>query len=302
MQQEKMGGAKDFFLHLGLIVSLYATAIAFVNLLFEIINTKFPKLDEYYYNFYNSGSSASMPIATLIVAFPLFLYFSHLIYKNYTNRSEIKIRKWLLYITLFIAGIIFAGDLITILFYFIDGRDLTNAFLLKSLTIFVVSGMVFKYYLKDLKDRVGKGARKKWTILVSILVVLGIVLGFSVIGSPQTQQLVRMDNQKIQNLETIQFEIDNFYEVNDRLPNILEDLKTNVTLIDKETGETYPYKILSATSYEICANFNLATKETKNKEAILKNPWVHGKGPSCFVRDVNELKEKPLPFDRPISF
>ena len=41
---ENKASAKDFFLHLGVIATLYAIVISFLNLLFRIINKAFPEV------------------------------------------------------------------------------------------------------------------------------------------------------------------------------------------------------------------------------------------------------------------
>ena len=51
------------------------------------------------------------------------------IYAVAIEKKQLGIRKWLVYVTLFISGIVLAGDLVTVLYYFIDGQDLTAGFL-----------------------------------------------------------------------------------------------------------------------------------------------------------------------------
>src|SRR3989344_3083792 len=61
--------ARDFFLHLGSMVALYATAISFLNLVFRIINKALPEVNQNVYA-WGGGSEISLPVATLVVAFP----------------------------------------------------------------------------------------------------------------------------------------------------------------------------------------------------------------------------------------
>ena len=95
--------AKDFFLQLGAIATFYASVIALVTLLFEAINVAYPKvMDAYQYY----SPSISLQVATLIVAFPLFLFLSWLMQKSYAADPTLRsapIRIWLAYITLFVA-------------------------------------------------------------------------------------------------------------------------------------------------------------------------------------------------------
>ncbi|PIR38359.1 MAG: hypothetical protein COV34_02005 [Candidatus Zambryskibacteria bacterium CG10_big_fil_rev_8_21_14_0_10_42_12] len=297
-------GAKDFFLHLGLIVSLYTSVIALVNLLFRIINIKFPQLDYSYY--YSVGSPVSMPVATLIVFFPLFLYFSHLVYRSYeqsAEKKELKVRKWLLYITLFIAGVVFAGDLVTVIYYFLDGRELALGFLLKALTIFLVAGLVFFYYLKDMKDTLCDKARRNWAITATIMVLVAIVLGFIALGSPRTQRMIREDGQTVQTLQSIDSDIRYYVQNTGMLPAGLDDLYQSVYTYGNPntyTNEGLSYRVVDADSFELCATFNLPSQGISS--STYEDPWFHSEGTSCFTRNVTDTPLKPRAVVEPTSF
>jgi len=311
MSSNDKSHAKDFFLHAGLIVALYASVIALVNLIFRIINVQFPQVDEYARHYYTGGSPISMPVATLIVAFPLFIYFSHIVYKSYKAQPEkrdLSIRKWLLYITLFIAGIVLAGDLVTVIFYFLDGRELTAGFVLKALTLFVVAGAVFGYYLKDLKTNVSKQFRKRSAVAVFLIILAAIVSGFAVIGSPRTQRLARYDMQKVQALQAIQADINSYYATTDTLPKTLDELyeseyaHARPHLVTPDTEEPYIYNQRGDMSYELCTTFNLPMPVNTHAAGFART-WFHSSGYTCFTRTVTaHATAKPLPVERPVSF
>lgn len=69
--------------------------------------------------------------------------------KDPDKRSS-KIRKWLTYITLFIAAGVIIGDLITLVYNVLNG-ELTTRFILKVLTVGGIAGSIFGYYLWDLR-------------------------------------------------------------------------------------------------------------------------------------------------------
>ena len=69
--------------------------------------------------------------------------------RNAEKKSS-KIRKWLTYITLFITAGVIIGDLITLIFNLLGG-ELTLRFILKVLTVLLIAGIIFGYYLWDLK-------------------------------------------------------------------------------------------------------------------------------------------------------
>jgi len=92
-------------------------------------------------------------VAALIVAFPLFLYLflatNRAIAKDPTKRAS-KPRKWLTYITLFIAASTLIGDL-SALVYSLLGGELTTRFVLKVATVAAVAGGAFAFFLLDIR-------------------------------------------------------------------------------------------------------------------------------------------------------
>jgi hypothetical protein len=142
--------AREAFIYLLLFVCLYISAYNFGSLLFSFINTWFPDAVQGYYGD-NSGMRFS--IASLIVAFPLYLWLSSLTQKAIAKDKEkrgSKIRKWLTYITLFVAASVIIGDTIALLFSLLGG-ELTLRFTLKVLVIMFIAGLIFGYYLWDLR-------------------------------------------------------------------------------------------------------------------------------------------------------
>ncbi|MHB1316677.1 MAG: DUF5671 domain-containing protein [Minisyncoccota bacterium] len=291
--------AKDVFLNLASMVTLYASAVALLNLLFSIINKAYPKISAWYG--YNSPS-ISLPVATLIIIFPLYIFFMWLIEKNLPSAVEIRmsgIRKWLIYITLFISGGLIVGDLVTIVYYFIDGQELTAGFILKVLSILVVAGLVFGYYITDVRDKLSKTIQKSMTVAVSILIIISIIIGFSVIGSPRTQRLVKYDQSKVYDLQNIASQVRYFYETNKVLPASLEELAQSntyggFTYTDSQTNKAYVYKIINVNTFEVCAEFNLDTENVANGEKIINDVWnKHGSEEYCF-RQITGPQQKEI--------
>jgi hypothetical protein len=299
---QNLGGRttpKDFFLHLGVIVALYAVVIALINLLFRVINVAFPQISQWDYY---SSSSISFPVATIIIFFPLLILVSVFVNKSYEAnpaKKQIWVRRWLLVLTLFVAGIVLAGDLVTLVYYFLDGRELTTAFVLKILSVLVVAAAVFGYVLEDLRDRLNSSKRKIWTIVVGVLLLAAIIAGFSVIGSPKTQRLIRYDEQKIYDLQSIQDQIVNYWQLKQSVPTSLEDLKDPISgfsiPVDQQTNIGYDYRKTGGLSFEICAEFNLPSRGSEPKSIAIRYPefglepenWQHEAGKHCFVRTID---------------
>jgi hypothetical protein len=298
--------AKDFFLHLGTMVALYAGTVALLNLLFQIINAAFPVIDRYFLG----ASKISLPVATLIVVFPLYLFLVNILQKGYIadpSRKEFSVRKWLVWITLFVTGIVIAGDLITLIYFFLDGRELTTGFILKVVAVFVVAGSIFGYYMDDLRGRLTGQRRNLWRIVSVVLVIGSIVAGFSIIGSPKTQRLLNYDQQKVSDLQNIQSQVIQYWQQKGSMPENLDDLRDPLSYFviptDSQRSEEYIYNKIGTLSFEICAEFNLASQSSTAMPRIsnamkfgMENEnWMHGAGQFCFERTVDPQRYPVYP-------
>jgi hypothetical protein len=146
--------AREVFVYLVLFAALYFSVWNLGALVFEFVNRAFPDaLDNNRFAGVYTNDSVRWHISALVVAFPLFLYtFRHVnnaIAKDPTKRGS-RPRKWLTYITLFIAALTLAGDLVTLIYRALGG-ELTTRFLLKVLTIAVIAGGIFAYFLTDMR-------------------------------------------------------------------------------------------------------------------------------------------------------
>ena len=59
-----------------------------------------------------------------------------------------RIRKWLTYVSLVVAGCTLVGDGMSLVYNFLGG-DLTVRFVLKSLVVAVIAGAIFTYFIGD---------------------------------------------------------------------------------------------------------------------------------------------------------
>ena len=146
--------ARDAFLYLVMFAMLYISAYHLGNLLFQVINLVFP--DTMSRGFGMGLDPAEMArdamrfsTASLIVAFPVFLVTARRIAKDLgedPTRRNSGVRKWLTYITLFIAACIIVGDLIALLYNLLAG-ELTVRITLKVVTVGIIASAIFAYYL-----------------------------------------------------------------------------------------------------------------------------------------------------------
>ena len=87
----------------------------------------------------------------LVVSFPAYLFLSMRIDSEFAKDPEqraSRVRKWLTYLTLFIAALFVIGDLVGLVYQFLKG-ELTIRIGLQILTVAVIAGVIFVYYLRS---------------------------------------------------------------------------------------------------------------------------------------------------------
>lgn len=313
---------KDFFLQLGVMAALYVSAISLINLLFQTIDYAFPDPLAYYGDPYSTG--IRLAIASLIIIFPLFIFLSRLNGKDFAvwpEKRELPIRRWLIYLTLFVAGIAVVVDLIALVNIFLSG-EITTRFALKIVSVLVVAGGVFGYFMYDLKKG-GEASRrdKLFAWLTAVVVLASIVGGFLIMGSPATARARKMDDQRITDLQNIQWQVVSYWQQKERMPKALTDLADQLggwkAPIDPQTSAAYEYVFEKGMSFQLCANFsrnNLGESEKlKGRGGYGDNTsiayptliydgvsgaatdnWEHAAGKVCFTRTIDPDKYPPI--------
>ena len=303
---------RDVFMHLLAIVTLYWSAISFVTLLWQFINYYFPDALNRYYSQLAFSGLMRFAVASLIIVFPVFILVSRYLNKIYARESavrESKIRKWLIYFTLFVASLVIIGDLITVINFFLGG-EITVRFVLKALSVLLVAGLVFGYYLDDVRREKPAKTGKYFVWATSALVLIAVVSAFFVVGSPQTARLMQFDQQKISDLQNIQYQVVNYWQKKETLPNSLSDLNDPISSFmvpnDPQTNQPYEYNIKDKNnlSFELCANFNKEGNDQYGQYGEARplavpakgqqDNWQHSAGRGCFERTIDKQLYPPF--------
>ncbi|HYN07008.1 MAG TPA: DUF5671 domain-containing protein [Vicinamibacterales bacterium] len=143
---------REAFLYLVLFSTLYVAAFNLGALIFELIDRAFPDAAAPDHLTW-STLRIRWAVASLIVSFPVFLFVSRLTRRDVRRdprKRASRVRRWLTYLTMFIAAGVLIGD-VTSLVYHLLGGELTIRFVLKAATVFGIAGAGFGYYLKDLR-------------------------------------------------------------------------------------------------------------------------------------------------------
>lgn len=143
--------AREAFVYLVMFATLYFFAYHLGSLLFDLINHAWP--DPAQGDYGRLGRSMRWATAAILISFPVFAYVSHQVSRDvalHPIKRLSPVRRWLTYLTLFIAAAILIGDMTTLLYNLLGG-ELTMRFVLKVLVVAVIAGSVFGYYLWDLR-------------------------------------------------------------------------------------------------------------------------------------------------------
>lgn len=293
---------KDFFLWVGALVALYGSVTALITLLFQYINYAYPDPLEYYYFAEPYSGGMRFAMATLIVLVPLALYLMRLIRNDIAKepaKAELWIRRWALFLTVFLAGAIVIVDLITLINYFLGG-DLTTRFVLKVIVVLLVAGGAFLHFLADIRGYWSAQPNRAQIVgwAAGALVLASIVAGFFIMGTPGEVRLYRYDAEKVSNLQSIQYQIVNYYQQKGMVPAQLADIEDPLsgwTLPQDPQGEAYRYQKKGELSFSLCATFNkesrvqeLSGRSAKPYGAPMPDEnWEHQAGEECFDRTID---------------
>lgn len=143
--------ARDVFVYLTLFATLYASAYSLGSVIFELINRAFP--DPLFTGPYYLFDRLRWQLSILVVVFPVFLFTFMRVSRALAadpSRRRSRIRRWLTYLTLFLAGVVLAVD-VAVLVYNALGGELTVRFLLKIATVAAIAGGVAGYFVTDIR-------------------------------------------------------------------------------------------------------------------------------------------------------
>jgi hypothetical protein len=273
---------KDFFLWAGAMVAAYGSVIAFITLLFQYINHVYPDpLQSMYFAMPYSGPMRAA-MACLIVLVPVAVLLMRLIRRDIQkdrSKADLWVRRWALVLTIFVAG--------------------------TAVVIVLVAGASFLHFFADLRGYWMKHPDRARMVAwgVTAVVVLTILAGFVIMGSPAQVRLYRFDEQKVNDLQTIQWEIVNYWQQKEVLPNTfaeLEDPLKGWTAPQDPQGQAYRYEKTGDMSFKLCATFNAESAAARSSQAMpireygmIEGNFDHGIGEVCFDRTIDPERYPP---------
>ncbi len=286
--------AREAFLYLVLFATLYVVAFNVGSVLFALIEWRWPDAAMAAGGRLQFAARARFATASLVTAFPIFLFVSRLVGRAIARDPEkrgSRIRKWLTYLTLFLAALVLIGDLIALVSGVLAG-ELGARFLIKVAVVFAIAGIVFGHYLGDLRREEAETQRASSTGVLARIGALGalltIVAGLWFAGSPQQERRRSLDQRRIGDLNMIAEAIDAYARENRVLPATLDQVVdfrfSQVRSIrDPETGAPYDYAGIDSLRYQLCATFELPDTAAVTEYERGSRFWSHGAGRQCFT-------------------
>ena len=150
-------------------------------------------------------------------------------------------------------------------------------------------------------------------VIVIVIVIVLVLAGFFIVGSPKSERRRQFDQQRINDLSNIQWQIISYWQAKNKLPEKLDDLKDPiegfVPPVDPETGDPYGYEVRGPLSFVLCAIFNLEATDEARLRGLPKPAgrfpageqiiWDHPAGRHCFERIIDPDLYKPSGPEQP---
>lgn len=269
-------GAKFAFYYLLSLAALVFMSIAVGLIAFGIINETIsdPLLNNYYNSF---NSQFKFAISALIISTPIYFLTISLINKG-VKKEEIKldspIRRWLTYFILFVSSLIILGFLIGIINSFLSG-ELTLRFILKALTVFLISGLVFAYYFNDIRREKPEDGRKlnKVYLASSLIIVLAAFISvWFFIESPATARGRKLDQRTLNDISNLESSVNYYYSQNGELPEEIEEVAKEEKNVEYFESRGIEYKKTGDMSFELCATFRTNSEELNDDLSYIRSP------------------------------
>lgn len=294
-------GPREVFLQLLAIIFLYISVISLGSVLFQYINIAYPDVLNGDFGQY-ARATLRWPLAILVIVFPCYVLLMWKIQREVKANPEIrelKMRKWLLYLTVFLTALVIVGDLVALVYQFLNG-GLSVRFILKVLAVLIIAFSVFLYYGWNLRQTqlASQNPLMRLFIWISILLTsTSIVAGFFFVGSPFIERQRQFDQRRVDDLSSIQWQIINYWQSKEQLPPNLAALHDEISgytpPVDPESGEAYEYSSTGNLSFRLCAMFLTQSEDSAqlarpvDPNGAKNDVWSHDIGRTCFDRTID---------------
>ena len=309
----KAYGAKLLFWYLRVFFAMGFCACATGTLWYQFINKWFPLQISPYGGVFRPYADRAViwGISTLFIIGPILFVFAAML-REAIKRNEVElhrgVRQWLTYVFLFIVVTVMVGDLITAVYYVLNG-DYSTRFFLKVFTVLAISGWLISYVWLDIRSEdglAGSALPRRMGIASAIVMLASLGVGFTLIDSPMLARAKAFDNQRASDIQQLQGGVQNYFNRYQRMPESLEELREEgmiriYALEDPDTGEPYEFRVVNEQNpptgrrpirYEICAVFTTDNRDEEEEFYGPRGPYgssfLHGAERTCFEQNIQE--------------
>ena len=135
--------------------------------------------------------------------------------------------------------------------------------------------------------------RRAFPFVVGTSMVVAIVTGLILIGSPSAERMRRLDEIRVRDLTQLSHAIDLYWQREGKLPPSLDSLATVPdasfrSTMDPLTSAPYSYRAIDSSRYELCAAFAADNPSPEFSDRF----WAHGVGRTCFELDARKRQTR----------
>ncbi|MBK8197216.1 MAG: hypothetical protein IPK75_02510 [Acidobacteria bacterium] len=144
--------AREAFFYLLFFILLGVVSYNLGSLLFALVDSAIKDdIENRNYSYFPLDQHIRGAISGLVVGTPIFLWLARILLKARKENPALqrsRIRKWLIYVSLVIAGMVLVGDAISVVYNFLSG-ELTLRFVLKAIIVAAIAGAIFGYFIHN---------------------------------------------------------------------------------------------------------------------------------------------------------
>jgi hypothetical protein len=303
---ERGSAARHTFYYLLALFTLCFTALGVGQILFQIINSLLPET-VYSYDTAFDDEILRFGITAVVISAPIFYLCTRAVNRELANGKldlHSLVRKWLTYLILLLSSVTIIVDLMVAFYSFLSG-ELTTKFILKAVVILGIAAMVFFYYLYDIgrEKFIADDPRiKMYRNIFAVVLVLSLALGFYFNTSPAAVRAEKEDNERVNRLSSIHYQLQEYLREESAMPANLEAIEDQLydgDITDPVSDEPFTYTATGENTYSICATFEFSNREREDNMRYWRDPdWLHDAGKYCFDKTLDtpvKLREVPLP-------
>jgi hypothetical protein len=285
--------AREAFMHMVMFATLYIFTYNVGAILFVLIERWLPDVTRSW----GQGDFQFLrwALAGALIALPIFVGTTAIVERSLAREPEKRIsdvRRKLTYLTLLVAALILIGNFIVVVSSALGG-ELTSRFVLKTLVVFAITGVVFGYYLNGLRREESetdvRPRRPSWLGRAGLAAsVVTIVAGFLTAGAPERSRTRELDDKRVYALIEVEHAVSRYHASVGSMPASVADLVqraglSDVTARDPVSQSYYLYERRDSTGYAISADFAAADTLTAEGRPVERR-WRHAAGRVWFER------------------